>query len=294
MKVLLALDGTSRSQTALSLVGSILWPRPTIIQILRVLGSAPSVELPLTVRDQLEYSVEVEEQAHLQTLALELSAPSREIRVRAAHGRPASMIVDWAAHFQADLVVVGSRGRGTFATMLLGSVAAEVADQAPCPVLVARRPRLGRVLLADDGSDEAFAAARLLHDWPIFQGLEVWVVSVAPVIGVLVTAGPMVHPGAAEAIARGIEQLRERHRGIARARAMELTHAGLHARALERTGDAAEGIVDAAVEVDADLIVMGSRGRGGVERLLLGSAARKVLVNAPCSVLIARRPTAKG
>lgn len=293
MKVLLALDGTPHSQVALQLVGSILWPRPTLIQILSVQEPAPAAELPLTVRDELESSLEVEEEAHLRTLASDLAAPGREVRVRAAHGRPASMIIDWATHLQPDLAVVGSRGRGTFATMLLGSVAAEVVDHAPCPVLVARRPRLGRILLADDGSDEAFAAARLLHDWPIFQGLDVSVVSVAPVIGVPVTAGPMVHPGATEAIARGVEEVRERHRRIARDRARELTHAGLHARALERTGDAAEGIFDAAVAVDADLIVMGSRGRGGAERLLLGSAARKVLVNAPCSVLIARRPTAR-
>lgn len=64
----------------------------------------------------------------------------------------------------------------------------------------------------------------------------------------------------------------------------------MRARPEERTGDPAEQIVLAAIEREADLIVVGSHGRAGLARLVIGSVARSVLVHAPCSVLIARVP----
>jgi nucleotide-binding universal stress UspA family protein len=58
-----------------------------------------------------------------------------------------------------------------------------------------------------------------------------------------------------------------------------------------RTGDARDVIVDTAVEIGADLIVMGTHGRRGVRRALLGSIAEGVLRTAPCPVLTIRQPT---
>lgn len=100
-----------------------------------------------------------------------------------------------------------------------------------------------------------------------------------------------MHPDATEAVARAVEDVRAAHRRIARDRSEELAHTGLHARTEERVGDAAEQIVGTAIERDVDVIVMGSRGRTGLTRVLLGSVARNVLVQAPCSVLIVRRST---
>ena len=60
-----------------------------------------------------------------------------------------------------------------------------------------------------------------------------------------------------------------------------------------RFGDPADQIIRGAIEHDADLIVMGSRGQGGLERLLTGSVARNVLTHAPMSVLIVRRQVAR-
>ena len=70
-------------------------------------------------------------------------------------GRPGTVIVDEAQAMAADLVVLGSRGHGRIATMLLGSTAAEVVDHAPCPVLVARGDRFAPLAFADDGSPAA-------------------------------------------------------------------------------------------------------------------------------------------
>ena len=63
------------------------------------------------------------------------------------------------------------------------------------------------------------------------------------------------------------------------------TRRGLAARSLIKTGVAAEGIVDAAAENHADLIVIGTHGRTGLTRLVVGSVAERVVRLAPCAVL---------
>ena len=67
---------------------------------------------------------------------------------------------------------------------------------------------------------------------------------------------------------------------------VELTAAGIHAEDAVADGNPAHRLVEAAVNWDADLIVVGHHGRSGLERLLVGSVARAVLYHAPCSVLI--------
>jgi nucleotide-binding universal stress UspA family protein len=57
-----------------------------------------------------------------------------EVRTRVIHGRPASVLLETA--IGADMLVLGSRGHGTFAGMLLGSVSQHCVQHAPCPVLV--------------------------------------------------------------------------------------------------------------------------------------------------------------
>ena len=72
-----------------------------------------------------------------------------------------------------------------------------------------------------------------------------------------------------------------------------LRSAGFRAETSVAKGDVRETIVDAAEKWPADLIVVGSHGRGGLRRLLLGSVAEFVARHAPCSVLIARSPKRK-
>jgi nucleotide-binding universal stress UspA family protein len=63
---------------------------------------------------------------------------------------------------------------------------------------------------------------------------------------------------------------------------------GVHAETHSREADPAEAILDVAKTVNADLIVVGSRGLSGIERYLLGSVSNKVSAHAPCNVMIVR------
>jgi nucleotide-binding universal stress UspA family protein len=72
-----------------------------------------------------------------------------------------------------------------------------------------------------------------------------------------------------------------------------LRRAGFKAQATVEKGDVRERIIDSASEWHADLIVVGSHGRGGLRRFLLGSVAEFVARHAPCSVEIVRLPVSQ-
>jgi nucleotide-binding universal stress UspA family protein len=192
-------------------------------------------------------------------------------------GRPASAIVEEARAWKADLVVLGNRGHGPIASMVLGSVSAEVVDHAPCPVFVVRDEEIASIVFAEDGSPGAARAARVIRTWPFLHGLPVDVVSVAE------TAVPW-NAGMATGLydevmvsyAHDVEAARESTRALA------------HRCSNAREGDPAREIVEFARARPGSLVVVGTRGHGGLARLVLGSVARNVLLHAPGSVLVVR------
>ena len=161
------------------------------------------------------------------------------------------------------------------------------------PVLVARGRQLKTVVVAWDGSPCAARAASLLRSWPIFAGSAVRVVSVADIRVPWWTGFPVDGSTTSLTIyADAANASRQRHDELAREMTAELQNGGLAAEADRREGDAATEILAAAAAMKADIIVMGTHGRTGLARLVLGSVARNVLQHATCSVLVARDDTA--
>jgi len=286
MRVLFATDGSASARNARAIVHSVAWPDGTTIRIVHVLAPLPALtDLDLPGRRE---TVDAAARIALDTLAASIRREGLVIDERLVRGEDvADRIAAQARETKADVVIVGSHGRGPLASMLLGSVAAALIDRAPCPVFVARRPRLERVVFAEDGSEGAFEARRLLTKWPVFRGLQVRVVSVAHVTrpfqsGITAT----VFQDARRAEGELLTESRAAHERLAKESADQLRLAGLLAQAEMRQGDAAAEIVASAERSNADLIVMGSRGHGGLRRAVLGSVARDVLQHAHCSVLI--------
>jgi nucleotide-binding universal stress UspA family protein len=296
MRILLAVDGSVSSDRATELVASLSLPADSAIRVVSVQHSYVDVLAMSWASVGESAAPETEEQANIRQ--------HREAVARAEHvvqrpglavegfllrGRPASAIVDEAKAFGADVLVVGSRGHGTIATMVLGSTAAEIVDHSPCPVLVARGSELGSIAFADDGSRSARSAETLLSAWPIFAGLPISVVTVAET-AVPVAAGftPGLYDQVLASYTRSADEAREEVRQEADTAAGRLDDAGLDARPIVLEGDPASEIVRFATERGIGTIVMGTRGHTGLARLLLGSVARNVLLHAPCSVLIVR------
>ena len=173
MRVLLAIDGSSSSEAARRVVDAMAWPAATTIRVLGVLPPiSPRIAAfggPLPEPSEGDQESRLRATVHEATVALQ--RPGRRVERIVMAGRPASVIVDEAATWGAELIVVGSRGLGRLGTMLLGSVSAEVVDHAPCPVLVTRSDAIRSFLVAVDGSSSARqAVAHLglgyLRGWP--------------------------------------------------------------------------------------------------------------------------------
>lgn len=283
MRVLVAFDGSTSSLSALSLVRALQWPEGSIVKVVQVVPPLPPLVVPGVFADVDEHAAS--------TLASTVGptwsdAVTVEARLIAAEP-PADAIVEAAGRFGADLVVVGHRGHGAMATVFLGSVARDITEHSTCPVLVARGERIEHIVLADDGSDGAFRARRVLASWPIFEGKRVDIVSVAHVVRPLLAGVSVsVREEAREAQAEAELEGRVTCGRLAAAAAEELRVAGLHTAAYARIGDPAEQICELARERGADLVVLGTRGRGAIGRVLLGSVARAVLLGAHCSVLV--------
>jgi nucleotide-binding universal stress UspA family protein len=292
LRVLLATDLSPCAQSATRLTASLPWPKNTTILVVGAIeGARPVVDIERRAgtdeHDAREFNYAIR-------LASEtLAAPRRTVETVTTFGRAAEAIVEEAARFRADLIIMGSRGRGPLRSALLGSVSAEVVDRAPCPVLIARRERISSVVFGADGETRTAAAANVLA-WPVFADLPIRVVTVANVnlpYGAVAESRAKFDSAVSSYLKKTTEEDTRCDR-IAKQRAAQLTAVGIRATGEVRHGAPAKAILAAADAFGADLIVVGSRGDRGLHRMVVGSTARQILYEAPCSVLIARQQPA--
>jgi len=297
MRVLLANDGSAGAAEAVALADTIAWPSDSVIRVVSVIEP---VLMPISgpwdggaaLAPELDAAITANVHGTMREVVERLGASGRSVEGKVLRGRAASAIIDDAREFRADLVIAGSRGHGTIASLLLGSVSSEVVDHASCPVLVARTSTLSRVVFATDESPSGQAAEAVLAGWPIFGDLPIRVVSVADVIHPWTTGiAPTMYREALDAYAADLRGAKQEHQRIATDAATRLQQGGREADSEMRAGDAAGEIIAVAEQQGADLIVLGSRGRSGLTRLLLGSVARNVLSGSTASVLIVREET---
>jgi nucleotide-binding universal stress UspA family protein len=294
MRLLLAYDGSACADAARDLVARLPLPAGSAITLVTALERGPLAfgagEFALAPHEAED--AEGQLLADLQTMLHEAAEPlrtaDRHIDTRVIRGRPASAIVDEAVAIQPDLIVVGSRGHGPLASVVMGSVSAEVVDHAPCPVLVARHPSVSRLVVGADGSASADRALALLRRWPIFAGHPATVVTVTEPIAAWAGRTSTAMFPAWVAMQESGAQRGAEARQLAERAAEQLARAGIGADVELREGDPADQLIRAAEAVGADLIVVGSRGLSTIPRLLIGSVARKVLLHAPQSVLVVR------
>src|SRR5579883_1346341 len=172
------------------------------------------------------------------------------------HGRAKAVIVDRARQMAADLIILGSHNSRH---ILLGGVASAVIRHAYCSVEIVRNPgdfsRGMKLLLATDGSEPSLAGteARLLS---------------AVELSLTLLQSTLEPPYVSD-------QLLETQRADAMKRA-------------EQAVQSAERILDEAAQWGADLIFVGSHGRHGLDRFLLGSVSEAVATHAKCSVEVVR------
>ena len=260
----------------------------------------PLVMLPLEgyfppqMYDELVQGARREAEAALDRLLGNVVGSGLKIRIRLEDGAPAERILAVANEEQADVVIVGTHGRAGLQRAILVSVADRLVRQAPCPVLTVQ-PTLGdkpggkirRVCYATDFSPTARAA------WP-------WVVSIASAADaeidlVHVTFSPVPDRHlSAETLGRIAQTLHEQGRLEVQRFLERSPFPGDRINVRLSHGDPVEQIVHQAQARSTDLIVMGTHGRSGVVRWMLGSVAHHVIQAATCPVLTVAPPSVSG
>jgi len=213
--------------------------------------------------------------------------PLIDAEVRAPKAAPA--ILRYVEEHDIDLVVMGTHGRRGVRRMLVGSVAEEVVRLAPCPVFTVGRHEgcegawaIRRIVAPVDFSEHARLAARHAAALAATYGAALDLLHVVDD-----RALPIVEMPYLGAFSVSVEEVQERAQealeGLADALESEVPGVG-EVGAFTRFGNPSGSIAAFAEGQRADLVVVGSHGRTGMERLLMGSVVEFVIRLAPCPV----------
>jgi nucleotide-binding universal stress UspA family protein len=267
-KLLVGTDGSSEAKHAVSETLALAGACGAQVYVLRVVEIIPEFE---AVAPDLRGNLEEEMRQELQAVKAEAASlgAAAETLVRQSQ-LPYAAIVAEAQKIRADVIILGRSGRSALSRLLMGSVTARVIGHSPLDVLVIpRETSLGfaRLLVASDGSPESAAAFREALRLARSGEVRLLAVSAAREEGEIIEAQGIIHRLLAEANQEGIP--------------------------LEGISPQGQQPDDAIVQVawrnEVDLIIMGSHGRTGLPRLLMGSVTERVIGQAPCPVLVVKK-----
>ncbi|WP_103026945.1 universal stress protein [Salinibacter altiplanensis] len=200
---------------------------------------------------------------------------------------PAEQIVAYAEDKAVDLVVMGTHGRRGVDRMLFGSVAEEVVRKAPCPTLTVRNnadrapsKAVRRVLAPIDFSDASKVAVQHAKEIALTYGAEV---DLLHVVEEPVYPSAYGYEAAAFPTAEVLENVEAQLADLAREK-IGYEHVMIEAR----TGEPSREILDYIDNNEVDLTVIATHGRTGLDRMLMGSVAERVLRQSPTPVFVAK------
>jgi nucleotide-binding universal stress UspA family protein len=286
MKTLLAVDGSDNSYEAvhalkyfsraaqLTLLHALNVPRPAYPMMLPELAAEQYKTFEQIMREDGERLLD-----RIQSLLPMHAGPStKHLRI----GSPAQVIVSMAEEQKADLIVMGARGLGPIKEWLLGSVSHRILTLASCATLIVNGPvkAMKQILLPLEGLSDAEAALRFLQLKPFHEAVDVTLLTV-------LTSTEPPRPGHAAAAAAATEKLEEQAAYIEGV-AERLRAIGYEAHGVAVVGTPSSMILQEATTLQSDLILMGTRGRQGITRFMLGSVSHEVLHKMPCPVLAFR------
>lgn len=278
-KILVAIDGSESSRHALKESFRFAVDEKCWITVVSVVPPYEG-ELELIGIRSLDAVLRQPCEKALADAAALAKAAGALIKTVCEEGEPYERIVDLADAESCDLVVMGRKGVSRLERPLVGSVTARVIGHSRMDVLVVPdKAEIGwkRIIVATDGSRYSKAAAEKAIDFAKSYGGEIKAVSVVDV-------PPEFYAEAPDAV----EDMVEKMKGFVGDIKALAESSGVKAEGFVGEGDAYRVITDLAEKEEADVIIVGSHGRTGMKRLLMGSVAEKIIGYAPCPVLVAR------
>ena len=298
VKILLATDGSEYSESATLFLSRLPWTPNDSITVFHAIHALPfqedeqfHFETLKAIKISIAPKIIDSALAQLRTVRATLSAEIDEFAP--SQCTPDQCIIDAGQLAGSDLIVMGARGMKGFESLLVGSVTKSIAVYSPKPVLVVK-PTFAKteglkIIFAVDGSDYSHSTGEFLSSLPVPASAELTVMHVicpafSDVPDKFLTG---LDEQSKDVVARTSEQERKESKIILEQATKLLRKQFKTMQAVSKIGDPSTEILHAAEAMEANLIVLGSRGLRGVKGIL-GSVSRNVLAHAACSVLIGK------
>jgi len=287
MKVIVAYDGSECADAALDDLWNAGLPGATQFKVLSVVEHWLPHPSELEVVEHIDHDDEYTALASRAVARLRSMRSSWEVDAEVTVGSPATAIIEMADEWKPDLLVVGSHGRTALGRFFFGSVSQKLSHEAHCSVRVCRgrvkEPGAPvRLIVGVDGSKGAEIAVRsaAAREWP--KGSE------ARVVNASWTVPPLSPPLASGPIIHWFIEENARVKAAVDGAVARLNDVGLKAESVIEEGVPKDVLVRVAENWGADCIFLGARGRGRLERFLIGSVSSAVVARAHCSVEVTR------
>lgn len=279
-KILVAYDGSPSSDNALRQAFKLADDEKSWITVLTVVPAYDGDLDLIGIKDVHEQLRRPGEKILARASAL-AEQEKYVIKPILAEGVPDEIIIETADSYECcGLIVMGRKGTSGIEKMLVGNTTARVIGSSTKDVLIV--PQHGsigwrKILIATDGSIYSMRAARKAIELAEAYGSEVKIISVVDV--------PAEFYGEAPDVVERMIDDAKKYAGELKNLALKT---GLSASTVVLEGDSHTAITGTAEKEDIHLIVMGSHGRTGFKKLLMGSVTAKVIGYATCPVLIVR------
>jgi nucleotide-binding universal stress UspA family protein len=277
-KILVAIDGSESSMHAVRESFKLANNEKSWITVLSVI---PTYEGDLGATWITNVKEAMEKPCRIALSEAEKLAKEERVLIKTVceEGEIYERIVDIADAENSDVIVMGRKGMSKLSKALVGSVTARVIGHSHRDVLVVPEgTSIGwkSILVSTDGSKYSDAAIDRAIVFAKSYGSEVKVISVVDVTEEFIARAP----GALEGLVKKAKDIVEDVK-------KKVSSEGIKAEGIVREGEAYRVITELAGKENTGVIVMGSHGRTGLKRLLMGSVTEKVIGYAPCPVLIA-------
>jgi nucleotide-binding universal stress UspA family protein len=295
MKALVAIDSSPASQRVLDEAATRPWPDGITFSVLNVVELQRFARFPVLIEDAKREAERI-----VIAGAEKLTGAGHRAQSDVITGFPRGAVSEYAKEWHADLIMAGSHGHSALGRFLLGSVAQGILRTAPCSVEIVRSAsgtpvpssHAMKILLATDGSDCSATAAHSVadHPWPGGTVIKVLSVEELIVLDSQVAGYPLSSVYPQSLLEELTTQARDRVRSAVKAAREILQHSKIKVLDDEAAeiGEPRAVILETAKSWGADLIVLGSHGRHGMDRFLMGSVSEAVAIHAECSVEVVR------
>ncbi len=289
MKILLAIDGSPQSSAAVDSLAHFQSLHEVVLVHALHLPDLDHPMIPPEMRDRVIREIQ-DTLRHKGEALLEQTQsglPKGVGTVTRIHqiGSPATVILDTVKSAKPDLIIMGARGLGLIKELILGSVSHRVLLHAPCSTLIVKTPvaTLQHILVPIEGKEDAEYVSRRLFALPFVTRPRISVMSVWP--------QPQLPWPVTRAKSQGSEEREWAHtRAMAEAVAQQAKEKHFSSQAIAGSGEPAFAILEQAKMIKPDVIMVGSHGRRGLSRFLLGSVSHSLVHQSPVSVLVVRPP----